>query len=141
MPKAVVSTCFDHQIATNTQHTEPAKMMKLPERPWEIVEFHFCGPFPSKDYALIITDQYSRYPEVKFVYLTAIKPVQKKVKKVFTTHGVSRTVQSDNGPLFTSEDFKEFAAEMGFIHKKNHTTTSQSPGNSRRLQQAHEQNS
>ena len=27
----VVSTCFDCQIATITQHTEPAKMTKLPE--------------------------------------------------------------------------------------------------------------
>lgn len=30
----VVSTCFDCQIATNTQHTEPAKMTNLPEIPW-----------------------------------------------------------------------------------------------------------
>ena len=114
----VVSTCFDCQIATNTQHTEPAKMTKLPERPWETVEIDFCGPFPSKEYALVITDQYSRYPEVEFVYSTAIKPVRKKLKKVFATHGVPKTVQSDNGPPFNSEDFKEFAAEMGFTHKK-----------------------
>lgn len=114
----VVSTCFDCQIATNTQHTEPAKMTKLPERPWETVEIDFCGPFPSKEYALVITDQSSRYPEVEFVHSTAIKPVRKKLKKVFTTHGVPETVQSDNGPPFNSEDFKEFAAEMGFTHTK-----------------------
>ena len=114
----VVSTCFDCQIATNTQHTEPAKMTKLPERPWETIEIDFCGPFPSKEYALVITDQYSRYPEVEFVHSTAIKPVRKKLKKVFATHGVPKTVQSDNGPPFNSEDFKEFAAEMGFTHKK-----------------------
>ncbi|CAH3030303.1 unnamed protein product [Porites evermanni] len=29
-----------------------------------------------------------------------------------------KTVQSDNGPPFNSEDLKEFAAEMGFTHKK-----------------------
>jgi len=34
------------------------------------------------------------------------------------TLGVPKTVESDNGPPFTSEDFKEFAAEMGFIYKK-----------------------
>ena len=136
----VVSTCFKCQIATNTQHTEPAKMTKLPERPWETIEIDFCGPFPSKEYALVITDQYTRYPEVEFVYSTAIKPVRKKMKKIFATHGVPKTVQSDNGPPFNSDDFKEFAAEMGFT-QKNHTTTSQSPGTSGRLQQAHEQDS
>ena len=62
----VVSTCFDCQIARNTQHTEPAKMTKLQERPWEIVEIEFCGPFPRKEYA-VITQQsadriYSRKP-------------------------------------------------------------------------------
>ena len=114
----VESTCFNCQIATNTQHTEPAKMTKLPERPWETTEIDFCGPFPSKEYALVITDQYTRYPEVEFVYSTAIKPVRKKMKKIFATHGVPKTVQSDNGPPFNSDDFKEFAAEMGFTHNK-----------------------
>ena len=79
--ETVVSTCFDCQIATNTQHTEPATMTKLPERPWETLEIDFCGPLPSKEYALVITDQYPRYPEVEFVYSTAIKPVRQKMKK------------------------------------------------------------
>ena len=113
----VVSTCFDCQIATNTQHTEPAKMTKLLERPWQTIEIDFCGPFPSKEYALVITDQYSRYPEVEFVYSTAIKPVQQKMKKSSSLTGF-KTVQSDNGPPFNSEDLKEFAAEMGFTYKK-----------------------
>ena len=29
-----------------------------------------------------------------------------------------KTIQSDNGPPFNSEDLKEFAVEMGFTHKK-----------------------
>ena len=136
--ETVVSTCFDCQIATNTQHTEPATMTKLPERPWETIEIDFCGPLPSKEYALDITDQYSRYPKVEFVYSTTIKPVRQKMKKIFAIHGVTK---SYNGPPFNSEDVKEFAAEMGFTHKKNHTTTSQRPGTSGRLQQAHEQDS
>lgn len=113
------SCCFDCQIATNTQHTEPAKMMTLPERPWEIVEIEFCGPFPSIEYTLVMTDQYSRYPEVEYLHLTAIKSVRQKLKKVFATHGITTTVQSDIGPTLNSEDFKEFAAEMGFTHKKS----------------------
>lgn len=112
----VLSTCFDCQIATNTQHTEPAKMKKLPERPWQTIEIYFCGPFPSKEYSLI-TDQYSRYPEVEFVYSTAIKPVRQKMKKSSSLREF-KTVQSDNGPPFNSEDLEEFAVEMKFTHKK-----------------------
>ena len=48
---AVVSPCFDCQIATNIQHTEPAKMTKLRQRPSETVAitvpalnmFHLLG--------------------------------------------------------------------------------------------------
>ena len=113
----VVSTCFDCQIATNTQHTEPAKMTNLSEIPWQTIEIYFCGPFPSKEYALVITNQYSRYPEVEFVFSTAIKPVRQKMKKSSSLREF-KTIQSDNGPPFNSEDLKEFAVEMGFTHKK-----------------------
>lgn len=84
-------------------------MTNLPERPWQTIEIYFCGPLPSKEYALVITDQYSRYP--------AIKPVRQKMKKSSSLREF-KTVQSDNGPPFNSGDLKEFAAEMGFTHKK-----------------------
>ena len=76
--ETIVSTCFDCQIATNTHHTEPAKMTSPPEKPWDTIEIDFCGPFPNREYALVITDQYSRYLEVEFTSSTSIKPVRKK---------------------------------------------------------------
>ena len=115
--ESIVSKCFSCQISTNTHHTEPAKMTNLPEKPWEIVEADFCGPFPNHEYALVVTDQYSRYPDVEFVRSTSIKPVRKKLKKIFATHGIPKKVQTDNGPPFNSKDFKEFAVETGFQHK------------------------
>lgn len=65
--KDIVSAFFSCKIATDTHHTEPAKMAALPERPWETVEAGFCGPFPNKEYVIVVTvtDQYSRYPEVE----------------------------------------------------------------------------
>ncbi|KAL9987542.1 hypothetical protein ACROYT_G001867 [Oculina patagonica] len=117
----IVSSCFSCQVATNTHHTEPAKMTNLPERPWDTVEADFCGPFPNNEYVLVVTDQYSRYPEAEFISSTSIKPVRRKLKKIFATHGIPKTpktVQTDNGPPFNSQEFKTFAAEMGFKHKK-----------------------
>ena len=114
----IVSTCFSCQVTTSTQHTEPAKMTTLPERPWETIEADFCGPFPNNLHVLVVTDQYSRYPEAEFLTSTAIKPVRKKFKKIFATHGVPDTLQTDNGPPFNSEEFQNFAQESGFHHKK-----------------------
>ena len=116
--ETIVSTCFDCQIATNTHHPEPAKMTSLPDKPWDTIEIDFCGPFSNREYPLVITDQYSRYPKVEFISSTSIKPVRKKMKKIFATHGIPKTVQSDNGPPFNLGDFTEFAVEMGFQQKK-----------------------
>ncbi len=113
-----VQSCFDCQIATDHHHTEPAKMSPLPDRPWDVVEADFCGPLPNNKYALVLTDQYSRYPEVEMVTSTSTLPVTKKLKKIFSTHGVPRVLQTDNGPPFNGEQFQAFAKEMGFQHKR-----------------------
>ena len=105
-------------MTTNTQHAEPAKMTESPEKPWDNVEEDFCGPFPNGEYVLVVTDQYSRYPEAEFVTSTSIKPVRRKLKKIFATNGVPPTVQTDNGPPFNSKEFQILATEMGFNHKK-----------------------
>ena len=113
----VVQSCFSCQIATNTFHTEPAKMTTMPQQPWEVVELDFCGPFPNGEYAIVLTDQFLRYPEVEFTRLIAIAPVKERLKKIFATHGVPKVVQTDNGPPFNSHEFKQLANEIGFTHK------------------------
>ena len=113
----IVGKCFSCQISMNVRHTEPAKMTELPKRPWETVEIDFCGPFPNHEYAMVVTDQYSRYPEVEFVRSTSLQPTRRKLKKIFATYRVPKKAQTDNGPPFNSKEFKEFAAEAGFQHK------------------------
>ena len=88
----IVQSCFSCQIATNSIHTEPAKMTTIPQQPWEVVELDFCGPFPNGEYAMVLTDQFSRYPEVEFTCSIAITPVQERLKKIFATHGVPKVV-------------------------------------------------
>lgn len=93
-------------------------MTTLPERPWTVVETDFCGPFPNgipQQYAFVVTDQYTRYPEVEFVTTTAFEVTRKKVKKIFSTHG--ETLQTDYGPPFNSHAFAEFAKKSGFQNK------------------------
>ena len=59
-------------------------MTDLPARPWAVVEADFCGPFPNGEYALVLTDQYSRYPEVEFTKSTSFEGTS----EIFSTHGV-----------------------------------------------------
>ena len=50
-----------------------------------------------------------KIPEAELISSTSIKPVRRKLKKIFATHGV---------PPFNSKEFQAFAAEMGFKHRK-----------------------
>ena len=97
--------------------TKPAKMTDLQAGPWAVVEADFCGPFPNGEYALVLTDQYSRYPEVEFTKSIPCEGTREKLKKIFSNHGVPQTIQTD-GPPFTSHAFLEFARETGFQHKR-----------------------
>ena len=53
---------------------------------------------------------------VEIVASTILKPTKEKLK-FFSTYGIPRKVQSDNGPPFNSEEFRRFAEE-GFKHEK-----------------------
>ena len=92
-------------------------MTELPSRPWSTVEVDFYGPFPTGSYALVMIDQYSRYTEVEFTTTTSFEVTRTKLKKIFATHGVPKTLQSDTGPLFNSHAFSDFTRESGFQHK------------------------
>ena len=78
---------------------------------------------------LLVVDYYSRYPEMsKLPGSTSSKTVIMHLKSIFARHGVPETVISDNGPQFASEDFKNFAAEYGFVHTTSSPRYPQSNG-------------
>ena len=129
----IVSKCFSCQISTKVHHTEPAKMTELPKRPWETVEIDFCGPFPSYEYALVVTDQYSRYPEVEFVRSTSLQPTRRKLKKIFATYGVPKKVQTDNGPPFNPKNSKSLQLRQDFNIKQLHEGIQKLKGKSKDL--------
>lgn len=108
-----VKTCFGCQAVTATHQIEPVVMTELPEGPWEHVQADFVGPFGDGYYALVVTDLYSRYPEVEFITSLKCEPVARKFRKIFANYGVPTQMDTDNGPPFNSNQFKEFCHEMG----------------------------
>ena len=58
----------------------------------------FCGPFPSGEYLLVVTDEYSRFPEVEIIKSLQGKTVIPKLDKILATHGIPVEIKSDNGP-------------------------------------------
>lgn len=114
----MIAGCIPCQAVVVTHTREPLCMSELPSSPWEKVSVDFCGPFPSGDYLLVVIDEYSRYPEVEIVQSTSAKATIPKLDKMFATFGIPLEVKTDNGPPFQGSEFAEFAAYLGFRHRK-----------------------
>ena len=104
-------------IQESGNHHESLMPAEFPERPWQKVTmdlFHL-----SDKWFLLVTDCYSRYPEVAALSSLRETEVITHLKSVFARHGTSEIVYSDNGthfgPMLTSK-FAQFAKKWEFRH-------------------------
>ena len=54
-------------------------------------------------------------PFIKSLTALTSSETIKCLKLVFAVHGIAATLVSDNGPQFSSEQFKTFSKEWGFF--------------------------
>ncbi|KAL5488848.1 hypothetical protein EMCRGX_G017861 [Ephydatia muelleri] len=104
-------TCREFQ-ASNAK--EPMFQEQVPHGPWEMIAsdlFHFNGA----DYLLIV-DYYSKFIEVSRLSDTLSKTIITHTKSIFARHGIPQKVRTDNGPQFSSREYKLFAEKWGFDH-------------------------
>ena len=115
-----VKKCIPCQAATteNTERPEPLKMTPLPSSPWKEVAVDFIGPYASREYLLVVVDEYSRYPEVEVVSSTSAKATIPKLVAIFARQGTPDVVKTDNGPPFHGNEFAKFASYLGFSHRR-----------------------
>ena len=112
----VVKKCFLCRTATPKPSREPLKMTPLPDGPWQQVSIDFCEV--AGLYVLVVSDDYSRFPEVEIVHSTSAKAVLPKLDRLFTAYGVPQVVKSDNSPPFNGHEFAQFADYLGFKHRR-----------------------
>lgn len=117
LAESKVKSCNACLITTPECKREPLQMSPLPAAPWKEVSVDFANLL-NQEYLLLITDDYSRYPEVEIVKSTSAAMVIPKLDKVFSEFGVPEVVKSDNGPSLNSKEFASFAHNLGFKHRK-----------------------
>ena len=117
------TTCAMH---AGKQATEPLVMTDVPDRPYSKIG---TDPFTiqERDY-LINVDYYSTFIEVDYLTSTTSEVIISKLKQHFARYGIPDTVISDNGPQYSSEKFREFAAKYNFQHITSSPGNSQSNG-------------
>ena len=85
---------------------------------WDTIYVDFLGPLPSKDLLLVVIDGRTRFPEVEIVRTTNAKSTINCFNRIFATHGLPRTIVSNNGPPFQSEELRQYMISNGITHRK-----------------------
>ena len=98
--------------------SESLQMSPLPQGPSQELSMDFCGPFPNGDYLLVVTDDFSWFPEVEILRSTSAKAVIPHLDSILARQGIAELVRKDNGPPFNSESFQIFATQLGFKHRR-----------------------
>ena len=93
---------------------EPLLPHEVPLRPFQRLssDLFTCR---NHDY-LIVTDNFSFYPEVLMLPNTNAKAVIEGHKTVFARHGTPDVLVTDNGPQYSSAEFKKFSQDWEFKH-------------------------
>ncbi|CAB4028690.1 Retrovirus-related Pol poly from transposon [Paramuricea clavata] len=92
----------------------PLKMTPLPNERMEKIAADFYGPLPTGEYLLLVTCKYARWIFIEVVNSTAARSVIPKLERIYSEFGYPSEIMADNGPLFRSQEFRDYAAECGF---------------------------
>ena len=124
--KKRVTECPECTTNQPKQKTEPLIARPIPEYPWQQVAIDLFE-VNGKNF-IVQCDRYSRFIEVSHLATTTARAVILKIKNSFTKFGIAQEILTDNGPQFSSAEFKNFADAWGFIHTTNSPHYSQSNG-------------
>ena len=107
-----IEHCDTCNMYASHPQREPLRVHDVPERPWQKVG---CDIFTldEKDY-LCTVDYYSGYFEIDHLEKKTARPIITRLKRHFSNHGIPNLFQSDNGPPFDSQEFRDFAAAYDF---------------------------
>ncbi|XP_062849175.1 uncharacterized protein K02A2.6-like [Trichomycterus rosablanca] len=112
--KNLVLSCEHCKIHRPSQHREPLITTPLPDLPWQKLAADLCEH--KGHHYLIVIDYFSRWLEILNLPKTNSDTVIQKLKSIFTRFGTPEELMTDNGPQFSADQFRRFAAEYNFQH-------------------------
>ena len=121
-----VSTCATCNLYQRKNQKEPLIPHSIPDRPWSKVGVDIFE-LQQKQY-LVIVDYYSGFVEFDLLTHTTAKQVINHCKSQFSRHGIPDVLISDNGPQFSSHEFRQFIKHYQIDHCTSNPYHPQSNG-------------
>ena len=110
-----VENCESCQERRTSPKTAPLHPWEWPQNAWHRLHVDHAGPFLNK-YFLIVVDSYSKWPEIVIVNSMNSQTTISHLRSVFARFGIPPMLVSDNGPAYTSEEFRTFTERNGIRH-------------------------
>ena len=95
----------------------PLHPWEWPQKPWSRLHLDYAGPFLNKMF-LVLVDAHSKWLEVVPVSAATSMVTIEKLRTIFATHGLPERIVTDNGSVFTSEEFENFLHGNGIAHTR-----------------------
>ena len=111
----VVKTCDMCQSLRHHPPSAPLHPWKWPKQPWSQLHADFAGPFQGHMFLLVV-DACSKWLEVHVMKSISSSATIEKLQSIFAIHGLPHKLVTDNGPAFTSSEFKTFMGMNGIVH-------------------------
>nr|XP_037876654.1 uncharacterized protein K02A2.6-like [Bombyx mori] len=93
----------------------PVFSWSIPEEVWERIHIDFAGPFEGS-YWLVLCDALSKWVEIRPMKHINTRSLCLTLDNIFCTFGLPKMIISDNGPQFTSYEFKEYCTKQSILH-------------------------
>ena len=118
--KDYIKTCHVCQVVGKVNQVIPKAPLQpivVPQEPFEKIIIDCVGPLPKtkggNQYLLTLMCATTRYPEAIPLRNITAKTIVKKLMNYFTSFGIPKEIQSDQGSNFTSGLFRDILRELG----------------------------
>ena len=67
---------------------------------------------------MVVVEEYTCYPIVEILKSVSHRCVIPRLNQMFSMFSIPEVVKTDNGPPFSSDQFRQFASYLVFQHRK-----------------------
>ena len=131
--KELISNCSTCIKYAKQQPKERLLQYNLPSFPWQglssdLFDYNGCQ-------YLLVADYFSKFPVFRKLSTTTSSAIIHHLRSILAEHGIPEELVTDNGPQYSSHEFKKFCSEWGIKHTTSSPLYPQSNGFSERMVQ------